>query len=671
MIDAALRQTIARARLQRSVAWLLAIVACSFAAWRIAEQFGVAPQIVALAAAVIAASIAALLFRDRPITTATAIEHFNRAIPSLEESAALLNRDPSTLSALEHLQHARAATAWSVQKRVPSLPLPSAVSALMLAATALLLGVLIPAIPRRVSNGASSSTYSPSAVTTAIGQVQLHWAPPAYTGGASRDAETLEASVESGSMVTWRIAAPGATAVRVVTAAGDTLTTMHDPTGPWTGSSDVGKGWVWHVEARSVAGQWIRGEEHLLRVIPDREPVVAILAPEGRVELEWREPHVVVVRAVARDDYGLAQLRLAATVAKGRGEGVKFKENFLPVEIESRVGRSELVASRIVHLDSLGIEPGDEVFLAFEATDNRAPSPQRARSETIFLSLRDTLEANTATLNGLAMKVEPAYFRSQRQIILDTEALLSDVRAGKVADGGFARALEIGMDQHLLRLRYGAMVGEETNEKVEPDQDFTERHEHDMADNTTLLSPTVKALLKTALAAMWDAERELRTGKPKPALPAEYRALAALEETRRAERAYVKRIGFEPKPVDVVRTRLSRKAERLAPLDRSDSGTTAVTEPLLRDALAALEAPATISAKGSFDAAARRLAERALDSEPARHLETLRALRRLIDGNCTSCREVARRGLLAALPPAPKPLRPARSATGALAPTPQ
>lgn len=670
MIEALLQRAASQARWRRTAAWGLAVVSSAAAAWRIGDRIGVTPIATSLVVAMITAAFAVRIFRRRPIGTFTLVEHLNRSVPALEESAALLTRDPTGLSALERLQRARTIAAWQATASRPMLALPSAGTALLVAGAALVLGLLIPAIPRGgVTTFRLAGEPPRSPVALRIERTELGWVPPAYTGLPPRTAAALEATIEVGSMVSWRVAASGASAVRVVSAAGDTLVARRIDKGEWGATETIAKGQVWHIEANGSEGGVVRGEEHLLRVLADREPVVAVLAPEGRIELEWREPHVVVVRAVARDDYGLTRIRLAATVAKGRGEGVKFKENWLPVDVESRVGARELVASRMVHLDSLGVEPGDELFLAFEATDNRSPGPQSARSETIFLSLLDTLDASTAALSGLAIRVEPAYFRSQRQIILDTEALLRDVREGRVKDGGFARALEIGMDQHLLRLRYGGMVGDESNEEVGPDQDISGRHEHDMAENATLLSPTVKALLKSALAAMWDAERELRTGHPKPALPAEYRALASLEEVRRAERSYVKRIGFEPKPVDVGRTRLTKKADRMAPLTRQDSSVASENEPLLRDALVALDSPTSSRAKGSFEAAARRLAERALDSEPARHLETLRALRRLIDGPCDDCPEVARRGLLAALPPAPRPVRPLRSAGGALSTT--
>lgn len=653
-------------RARRVAAWVVALMGVSLATRAVLMRLGYPPARFPILVGMVAGLYSIGLFRRHRVDVSTVAAQFDRTHPELEESAALLERDEASLSPMERLQQRRVLAAWETTTHA----IPGSWVArrgLLVAAAGFAVALLAWLLPTSRGSRADHDAKAPSADgrPVAIDRVVLRWTPPAYTGRPARDAVSLDATVEAGSAVAWRIAAPRAARVRLVSAKGDTLEARAQDA-EWRVERAAASGMVWHAEALDAANHLVKGEEHLLAVVPDREPVVAILAPAGRVELEWREPHAVVVRALASDDYGLSRVRLAATVAKGRGEGVKFKESWLSVDVESRRDARSQVVSRLVHLDSLGVEPGDEVFLAFEATDNRAPSPQAARSETIFLSLLDTLDTGSGTLAGVAIKVEPAYFRSQRQIILDTEALLRDVREGRVRDGGFARSLEIGLDQHLLRQRYGAMVGEENSENEGPDQDISGRHEHDMAENATLLSPTVKGLLKDALGQMWDAERRLRTGQAKDALAYEYRALASLEEIRRAERSYVKRIGFEPKPIDVARTRLTKQAQKLGSLALRDSTVAGASEPLLRDALAGLETPLAAASRGAFDAAARRLAERALESEPGVHLETLRALRRLIDGPCVECVAVARRGLLAALPTAERPIRPMRAAHGAL-----
>ncbi len=63
-------------------------------------------------------------------------------------------------------------------------------------------------------------------------------------------------------------------------------------------------------------------------------------------------------------------------------------------------------------------------------------------------------------LDGLMQQVLPAYFRSQRQIIIDAEKLIGDKRILS-KDTFQKRSDAIGVDQHTLRLRYGQFLGEE------------------------------------------------------------------------------------------------------------------------------------------------------------------------------------------------------------------
>ncbi len=157
---------------------------------------------------------------------------------------------------------------------------------------------------------------------------------------------------------------------------------------------------------------------------------------------------------------------------------------------------------------------------------------------------------------------------------------------------------------------------------------------------------------------MWEAEKLLRTGRPQPALPHEYAALAALEEIRLTERAYVQRIGFTPPAVDVERVRLSRTARDLGPLGTSRDVTDHRIEPALRDALDVLDEPASAARDSRLEAAGRRLATIALEDPAGSHLETLGALRGLLDGSCPDCSAAVRRGLIAALPVPPPPIAP-------------
>ena len=200
----------------------------------------------------------------------------------------------------------------------------------------------------------------------------------------------------------------------------------------------------------------------------------------------------------------------------------------------------------------------------------------------------------------------PAYFRSQRQIIIDAEALLKQ-RGSLDTDTFIKRSDAIGVDQRILRLRYGQFLGEEAEGGAKapptgdlPTSDATSAeghadhadhadddghdhgnaaegtpvfgsatdvlseygHTHDHAEAATLLDPQTRAILKSALDQMWQSEGHLRQGHPDQALPYAYKALAFIKQVQQAERIYLARVGSELPPIDMAR-RMTGKRDGL------------------------------------------------------------------------------------------------------------
>ena len=158
---------------------------------------------------------------------------------------------------------------------------------------------------------------------------------------------------------------------------------------------------------------------------------------------------------------------------------------------------------------------------------------------------------------GMANGVDlvPEYFRSQRQIIIDTEKLLRE-KETIAAEDLKNRSNALGMDQKLLRLRYGKFLGEESETGVggeHMDEDDHEKvafgdvkalmdeyaHKHDIAEDATFFEPEQKRQLKAVLNEMWSSELRLRTYKIQEALPYEYKALRLLKDLQQKSRAYV------------------------------------------------------------------------------------------------------------------------------------
>jgi hypothetical protein len=266
----------------------------------------------------------------------------------------------------------------------------------------------------------------------------------------------------------------------------------------------------------------------------------------------------------ARDDYAVVRASLHMTLARGSGENIRFSDREVPLPQSSdphvRNWQKQWTMAE------LGMEPGDELYFFVRATDN-APNPHTTQSPTYTLRLPGPA-AESLESTALPSMVKPENLRSQRQIIIDTEQLVADLKANPNMAAATLRnrSETIAGDQAKLRLRYGQFLGEESSLFGDEHEHEDEHggggraarpgseagimaqfgHAHDQEDNATIFDPKTKAVLKRALSAMWDAEKSLRAIEPRPALPPEYKALDAIKELQQAERVYLHRTAFVP-----------------------------------------------------------------------------------------------------------------------------
>jgi len=62
---------------------------------------------------------------------------------------------------------------------------------------------------------------------------------------------------------------------------------------------------------------------------------------------------------------------------------------------------------------------------------------------------------------------------------------------------------------------------------------------------------------------MWDAELQLRLGKPSLSLPFQQKALKLIKEVQQASRVYVERVGIDLPKIDVAKKRLSGELDEI------------------------------------------------------------------------------------------------------------
>ena len=682
----ALERAASRYRLRRILAAALLVAGAAAAAVATAGLLPPGAIRVALTAIAVGVSlfVAARAIGTAPRPAAIA-RHLDRMDPALEDSSELLLTDPAELGLTDRLERERAARALAA--RPPALGgLPDRTAVRMVAAglagliVALAAGVAGSRVATRDAGGVAGAPVSGSAPASGdaaprVRALRITVQPPRYTARPPRRQDAWDLDVEEGARITWAVELDRAgTASRLVMSTGDTVALVPAGGTTFSGSATAGASTLYQLVHGDggdgdVDGE---GEYHRLLVRPDEAPSVTVLRPAPRSTIQAGAPRRVTVETLVHDDHAVADAALIATVTSGQGEGVRFRELRLPLGPGTRQ-RAGILFRRTLDLDSLGMAPGDELYFHALARDTRTPRPNEGRSGTVFIALADTAARAGADFGGLAVSTLPEYFRSQRQIIIDTERLVADA-ATLPQDIFRERANAIGMDQGLLRLRYGAFTGEEFESAVEPG----EAHQHDSEESATLLAPATKATLKGAIAEMWEAELRLRTYRPVEALPYERRALELLKVVQQSSRSYVQRVGFAPTPLEPARKRLSGKLDGIRNLAVRDTVEAPPRQPAIR---AALERAAAVAGGLPGAAADVELLERAAEEiarqpagggqDPAAQLDAIRAVRALAAAArsgrpCPGCAAEAARALAGRLDPAPRSASP-RAPAGALA----
>ncbi len=653
---------------------------------------------------------------------ATAARLLDRRYPPLEDSTGLLLQDPTALPLLGRLQQERVAQqlARLLADGPALLPVRFKKTLLisgLLLASALIIWFLLHAKPMVQPTGVAVhfSPDQPRRTTLArIEQVRLLVTPPAYMRRAAFVPVRASFRCPQGARVRWQVRVSGATSTGLVLEIGTqkvALRPVAGAAGTFAAEQVLSAPALYRLR---YAGQV--SDDYAIEVQADAAPVVRVRVPKPYtlIAAVGTRPEVPV-RATLRDDYGLTRAELVITVAKGQGEAVKFTETRRDLSAGLSGQPTQSSISQLLNLPKLGLTYGDELYFYLQAQDNHG---QRARSDTYLVQWQDTAAAASALDMGLGVNTAPAYFRSQRQVIIDTERLIAEQK--KLTPAELAnRANALGFDQQSLRLRYGKFLGEE-NEKalgasapplpiaedeetpaahaIEADHDHEEHghaapprqagglpsltaetdaladpyiHKHDDAETADFLEPAVKAKLHAVLDEMWAAELRLRTGQLAAARPYEYRALRLLKEVQQQTRAYVRKAGFVPPPLPETTLRLTGELKGAAAPRRQATAPAPAAQPAVRAALrwlgtASAGQLARPAEAATLEQASQVLAQAALQ-KPGFYLPALRALRTLAaDARagrrpCLPCLPVAERALTDLLP-VPTPTS-ARTAT--------
>jgi hypothetical protein len=639
---------------RRIASWLVPLLpAAALAAAILAGSFGTARTLTLTApfalaaAAMLWAAIDFAFWRKR--VEEQLPSWLNDAVPELEDSSAMLAAAPNTplgnlqrnrlLGRIEQAIDDKRLRGIANQKaRFNAIPLALAVVA---------------AAATWAYAAAHSPQYAPPAGAVPAAQaaiaaagISLHAEPPPYTGVKPSEGAPRDLQIPQHSKVRW--CAVNADAI-IELGDGQNLQAAAGRCAEWIASDSN----FWR--SRHNAGQ-----RYTIRVTPDQAPQVAIAAPNESVSVLKPDAQSAQVNVSVSDDYAVVKATLHMTLARGSGENIRFTDKEAPLPASSDPRKRSW--NKQWMLKELGMEPGDELYFFVRASDN-APVPHISQSPTYTLRLPGQ-QGEALESTALPSMVKPENLRSQRQIIIDTEQLVADSPRLGTAELR-ARSEKIAGDQAKLRLRYGQFLGEESSlfgDEEHGDGDGHEHggagtqgpggfgtgniaaqfgHAHDQEGNATIFDPATKEVLRRALRAMWNAEKQLRAIAPKPALPPEYKALGAIKELQQAERVYLHRTAFVP-PAIKEEKRMSGEMTGAASYRRAQGTANEFVPADVRELVQALGGDGALPSLWSK--AAREAVSRIKDEE--QRLSAQAAVQDVADG-CQSCRAQLRAWLRA------------------------
>lgn len=316
-------------------------------------------------------------------------------------------------------------------------------------------------------NNAQKPTESPKPPRVESATVRVQ--PPGYSGLPVRQTNDLNVAALTGSQLAWtiRFSDNRNLRVRLTNSRGEELGFRATGAGFSYADRLLNSGLYslrayWRHPGTGRDSLFYQSAFYRLEAQPDLAPRIEPASKELYLFHKLNDSKLLTVSARISDDFRVQQAFLVATLARGSGENVKFREVRMPL---NPTNFKDARLNKTLDLKALDFTPGDELYYYWGAIDNRQPEPNFTKSDTYFVVFKDTSKVDDSQLATMAVNIMPEYFRSQRQIIIDTEKLIA--KRGKVLKETFnSFSNEIGFDQKVLRLKYGQYLGEEFENQI-------------------------------------------------------------------------------------------------------------------------------------------------------------------------------------------------------------
>lgn len=671
--------------------------------------------VVSLLLFVVLATVGFLLYKPLTLGISKVIAYIDGNIHHSEYSAGLVFQPTEELSSLGQIQRYR--TVQKLANELKALKPPIDFKRFGL----LLFGVLVATVILSVILNTNDSLFEDNTIRPenemvihAVDSAEAKIIPPkiinqsvtvrypGYTGIGARTSEQMDIKALEGSQITWTLTFDQS--VDSVFMESQSMQYAMKTNGKtYQRTQQLTTSGFYSFRFVDTLGNAYVSDLHSIETLVDAPPQVDLLNLDQFTSFEPGDEKNIAFDTQIIDDYGIGAAYIVATVSRGSGESVKFREEQIPFNSAIAKGSKQQSLSQQLDLDQLKMEPGDELYFYVHAQDLKTPKPNVARSETYFAVIKDTTEYEYVEAGGMGVDLLPDYFRSQRQLIIDTKKLLKNKPNLSTKEFN-STSNELAFDQKSLRLKYGEFMGDEaegglaaqtedpgilSEENADPLAEYSHRHDssnehnlveeehehehegeeteeedplekyvhnHSDPEESTLFAKSLKQKLRAALNIMWDAELHLRMFEPEKSLPYQNEALELIQEIKNSSRIYVHRIGFDPPPIKEDK-RLTGELKEVASTTKQEDMEQAARFEAIQKAISRIEELMELQVKLTpedqqlFEDAGNELAALAIE-HPGNYLETLQQLNWIsqnLDTDIKTLKEL-QNGLLKALP---------------------
>jgi hypothetical protein len=309
-----------------------------------------------------------------------------------------------------------------------------------------------------------------------------------------------------------------------------------------------------------------------LVVAPDALPAVRVTAPGHDLVYGGGNPRITF-ETRATDDFGLRSLALRYTKVSGSGEQFAFQEGEIPLSV-TRTSARDWIGTASRGLVDLHLQEGDMLVYRAVAADAR-PGGGSATSDAFFIEVS---KLGAAAGDAFTLPEEETRYALSQQMLIIKTARLHQRRASMPASELTEAALNLAVEQRMIRAEFVFMLGGEVEDEEVEAQQSTELQEGRLQNRG-------QRDLRTATIAMSQAEKLLTGANTAGALVAERTAVAALQRAFTRDR-YILRALATRSQLDPAR-RLTGNLEgardwRRVPADVAANRRAALLQDLLR-----------------------------------------------------------------------------------------